>query len=72
MELNPANWIASLLIGSTGFVLFRYGRRQERIPQIVAGIALMGYPYFVAGIGWMLAIGVVIVAAMWAAIRAGL
>ncbi len=72
MDLSPANLIVSLIIGSVGFVLWRYGRRQERMPQLLAGVALMGYPYFVASIGWMIAVGVVICAGLWAAIRAGL
>lgn len=72
MDLNPANRIVSTRIGAVGFVLLGYGRRQERLPQIVAGVALMEYPYFVAGRGWILAVGVAIVAARCAAIRAEL
>jgi hypothetical protein len=55
-----------------GFGLFMYGRKQQRMPQLVAGIALIGYPYFVASIGWMLAIGAVVVGGLVLALRAGL
>ena len=72
MDLSPTNLLLSLLIGSVGFGIFLYGRKQQRMPQLVAGIALMGYPYFVASVGWMLAVGAAIVAGLWFALRAGL
>jgi hypothetical protein len=72
MDLSPTNLFASMFIGAVGFVLYRYGRKQERVPQVVAGIALMVYPYFVVSIGWMLVVGAAIVVALVGAIRAGL
>jgi len=72
MDLSPTNLLLSLVIGSVGFGIFLYGRKQQRVPQLVAGIALMGYPYFVASVGWMLAVGAAIVAGLWLALRAGL
>jgi hypothetical protein len=72
MDLSPANLFASMFIGAVGFVLYRYGRKQERIPQVVAGLALMAYPYFVASLGWMLVAAAAIVAVLVGAIRAGL
>ena len=41
-------------------------------PQLVAGAAMIVYPYFVASVGWMIAIAAVIVAALTLAVRAGL
>jgi len=43
-----------------------------RAPQIIGGIVLMGYPYFVSGVGWLLAIGAGIVSLVWLGVRAGL
>ena len=71
MDLSPGMLFASIVVGAVGFGFFQYGRKQQRIPQLVTGIVLMGYPYFVASVWWMLAIGVAIVAAMWATLKAG-
>jgi hypothetical protein len=67
--------IAPLLVGfavsALGFVLFYYGRRMRRIPQMATGVALMVYPYFVPGVLVMLAVAAVLVVAMWFAIQQG-
>ncbi len=55
--------------GGIGFVLFIYGRKQQRWPQLVAGLLLMAYPYFVDSALWLAIIGVSIGLALWAAIR---
>ena len=72
MDFSPASLFASVVIGGVGFGLFLYGRKQQRVPQLVAGVALSIYPYFVGGVGWMVAIGVAIVAGLWAALKLGL
>jgi len=67
-----AGWLfASLLVSSLGLGLFLYGKKQARIPQLVAGLAMMIYPVFVASPLFMLGIGVVLVAGLWFAVRAG-
>lgn len=45
--------LASVVIGSVGLGLFVYGKRQRRIPHLVAGVLLMVYPYFVPGVAAM-------------------
>ena len=47
MSLDPELLFLSLVTSGMGFVLFMYGKKQERWPQLVAGIVLMVYPYFV-------------------------
>jgi hypothetical protein len=42
------------------------------VPQLVTGVVLMVYPYFVSGAALMLAIGAAVVAALWIAVRRGL
>ena len=39
--------LLSLLFGSIGMGLFIYGKKQERILHLVAGMALMVCPYFI-------------------------
>jgi hypothetical protein len=51
-----------------GFVLFMYGRKQQRWPQLVAGILLMIYPYFVETVLAMIGVGIAIGAGMYALI----
>jgi len=41
------------VIGLVGFGLFLYGKKQQRIPQLGVGLALMVYPYFVPSAVWM-------------------
>jgi hypothetical protein len=63
---------ASLLVSTAGFGLFIYGKKQRRGPHLAAGIALMGGPYLFSGTVWILTFGVAVVAATFAAARAGL
>ena len=71
MSLDPGLLFLSLVTSGVGFVLFRYGRKQERYPQLAAGVALMVYPYFVPNLIANLLVGAGIVAALWIAIRQG-
>lgn len=67
-----AGWmLASLLVSTVGFGLFLYGKKQTRVPQLIAGIAMMVYPGFVASPALMLAIFVVMCGGVWVAARAG-
>ncbi len=61
----------SLLVSGVGFVLFSYGRKQVRLPHVVAGLAFMVYPYFTPSVAWMLGVGVALGAALWWVVRQG-
>lgn len=52
-------------------MLFTYGKKQERYPQVAVGVALMVYPYFVPNLIANLLVGAGIVGALWIAIRQG-
>jgi hypothetical protein len=69
MDLDANSFLASMLVGSIGFVAFAYGKRQARVPHMIAGVILMAYPYFVPNVALMLGIAVVLLAALWAAVR---
>jgi hypothetical protein len=71
VSLDPGLLFFSLITSGVGFVLFVYGRKQERPPQLVAGIVLMVYPYFVSDLMWNVGLFVAIVAATWFAVRQG-
>jgi hypothetical protein len=71
MNLDPTWLFLSLIPGGVGFVLFVYGKKQERWPQLAAGLALLIYPYFTESllglVGVCLAIGV----SLFVALRLG-
>ncbi len=71
MSLDPTTLILSFLFSSVGLAFFVYGKKQQRLPQLVAGSTLMVYPYFVDGAVSILAVGALIGAGLWAAIRMG-
>ncbi|APR85587.1 Hypothetical protein A7982_10936 [Minicystis rosea] len=72
MSLDGNALLASLLIGSIGFVSFAYGKKQRRLPQMLVGLALMGYPYFVDSVPWMLGIAAALLVSLWAMVKVGL
>ena len=61
----------SIVPSGVGFVLFSYGRKQDRWPMIVAGLLFMVYPYFTSSVTTMLAVGVALGLGLYAATRAG-
>ena len=71
MSFDPSSLFVSLTVSSVGFVLLAYGKKQQRLPQVFAGLALMIYPYFVDGWLMMAEVGAVICAALWWAVRLG-
>jgi hypothetical protein len=71
MSLDPTLLFLSLITSGIGFVLFVYGKKQDRWPQLVAGVALMIYPYVVSTATMTIAIGAAIIAALWLAVRQG-
>ncbi len=71
MDFSPEALMASLLVSSVGFSLFLYGKKQLRAPQLVVGLALMGFPYFVGEPLFMLGISGGLGLALIGALRAG-
>jgi len=64
-DLDPTTMALSFLFGGIGFVAFRYGRKMQRIPPVVLGMALMMYPLFVSRVVWLAAIGVCLTSGLW-------
>jgi hypothetical protein len=63
--------LASLFISSIGLVTFLYGKKQGRIPQLVIGLVLVVYTYFLSSVIWMFAIAAALLALLWVAVRLG-
>jgi len=71
VSLDPSSLFVSLIIGSIGFVLIVYGKKQSRLPHMIAGLLLCIYPYFVDDWLWMGVIGAAICGGLWYAVRQG-
>ena len=71
MSLDPLWLFLSLIPGGIGFVLLIYGKKQLRWPQIVAGLALMVYPYFTPTVTSLIAVGTLLGALLWTVLRLG-
>jgi predicted phage tail protein len=71
MSFDPTWLFVSLIPGGIGFVLFVYGKKQERWPQLIAGLLLMVYPYFTPGLTSLIAAGAGICALLWCVLRLG-
>ena len=71
MNFDPTWLFLSLIPSGIGFVLFVYGKKQERWPHMLAGILFSVYPYFTPSILSMALIGVALGAGLWLAVRGG-
>jgi hypothetical protein len=73
LTLNFDPWwlFLSLIPSGVGFVLFIYGKKQARMPYLVAGIVLMVYPIFTPTVLSLVGVGATVCAALWLAVRAG-
>jgi hypothetical protein len=71
MDFEPTAFLLSFVVSGVGFVAFMYGRKQKRLPQMVAGVLLMVYPYFVSTPWIMIAIAVAVLAATYGIVRLG-
>ena len=71
LNLDGNSLVLSLVIGCVGFVCFVYGKKQQRFPQMVAGVVLSVFPYFVSNLILMAGIAVAILVLLGLAIRLG-
>jgi hypothetical protein len=72
MSFDPASLITSLVVSSVGWVLFSYGRKQQRFPHVVTGILMMVYPYFMSSVALQLTMLPVLLLLLWVATRFGM
>ena len=71
MNLDPTWLFLSLIPSGIGFVLFVYGKKQERLPLMLGGIVFSVYPYFTSSILALVGVGVVLGTGLWLIVRAG-
>jgi hypothetical protein len=71
VTVDPSWLFVSLIPSGVGFVLFFYGKKQQRWPHLAAGLLFMVYPYFTASVISLCATGAVIGFVLWYAVRLG-
>ena len=71
VSIDPTWLFLSLIPGGIGFVLFVYGKKQQRWPQLIGGIVFMVYPYFTPTALSLTAVGLTVGACVWLAVRLG-
>jgi hypothetical protein len=71
MNLDPGYLLASMFVSGVGFVLFKYGRKQGRPPQVILGLVMLVYPYVVTDLAWMLGVLPVLLLLLWGLTRIG-
>ena len=71
MNLDPGYLLASMFVSGVGFVLFKYGRKQGRPPQVILGLVMLVYPYFITDLAWMLGVLPLLLLLLWGLTRMG-
>jgi hypothetical protein len=71
VSFDPTWLFISLIPSGIGFVLFIYGKKQQRFPILLFGVAFSVYPYFTRSILAMVGVGVALGTGLWLAVRAG-
>ena len=61
--------MVSLIVGTVGFALFIYGKKQFRLPQMAVGVILMVYPYFVSSALLSIVVFVALIGLLWFLVR---
>jgi hypothetical protein len=72
VDLSAAEIVAAFVVSTVGFGLFLYGKKERRVPQLVAGLAMMLGPYVVGGATptWLLGAASVLGLAAWSRMSA--
>lgn len=69
--MSTSALITGALISTVGFSLFLYGRKQARLPHLVAGMLMLVLPLVVPGALWIAASGLACIAGFWLAVHHG-
>jgi hypothetical protein len=71
MSMDPTHLFLSLITGGIGFILVVYGKKEQRWPQLAAGVGFLIYPYFTSSVSALVGMGFALGAGLWLALRQG-
>jgi len=71
VNFDVSTLAAGIVVSGVGFVLFSYGRKMGRFPQLLTGLVLVVFPYFVSNMWLMFGIAAVLCGLLYVATRAG-
>lgn len=71
LNLNPWTLLLGFVFSVVGFGYYRYGKRQSDTAVLIAGIALMIYPFFTTSPLTVAIVGLLLMAGPFAAKRVG-
>ncbi len=71
MEIDGSSLMLSFLVSGVGFVLFSYGKKMTRGPQMLVGLLMMAFPYFVPQLWLMGLIAAALVGLLVLALKLG-
>lgn len=69
---DPTFFFFNFMAGLIGYALFRYGRRQSRMPHLIGAVALMGIPWLMPTTLWVLLVCTLIGALVYLLIWIGM
>ena len=72
MDFSAGGLATGFLVSTVGMGFFMYGKKQARVPQLVAGLLLMIYPGFMTSPTWSMCIAAAVLGALWGVLRFGL
>lgn len=58
---DTSTLVWALLFGAIGLAFLTYGRRQKAVVPLLAGVALLVFPYFVSNVYGLVVGGIVLV-----------
>jgi hypothetical protein len=62
VEFDAIHIVIYFVTAGLGFIYFRYGRSQQEMSYVLAGAALMGYPYVVSSVAGLILVGLALAA----------
>jgi hypothetical protein len=72
MYFSVGWFLVTFVVTTVGYGFFLYGKKQARLPPLVAGLVLMIYPGFVPWPWLILLIAGAVLGSLWLGTRAGL
>jgi len=66
---NPGTLLSALIIGALGMGLFIYGKKQQHIPSLLAGVGMCVFPYFVSSLLVMWLLAALFIGGLWASAK---